>query len=67
MTAATCLLKNKSLTEKYMKKVKHHFYIVIAFLLNIVALCQKNISPQNNIFILSDDLGYGDIGCSGQQ
>jgi len=43
------------------------YLIAIIFLLTVISSnAQKNPKP-NIIFIFADDLGYGDIGCYGQQ
>jgi hypothetical protein len=43
------------------------YFIAILFLLPVICTnAQKNSRP-NIIFIFADDLGYGDIGCYGQQ
>ena len=45
--------------------MKHVFTAI--FVLTCLSLpAQKNLRP-NIIFIFADDLGYGDIGCYGQQ
>lgn len=51
-----------------MKKVK--YYPLVFALLTLVCSCNKKPSQPtkpNIIFILADDLGYGDLGCYGQQ
>src|SRR5215510_4249938 len=44
--------------------MKYFFAIIFSFL--VISTIAQNKKP-NIIFILADDLGYGDIGCYGQQ
>jgi arylsulfatase A len=43
------------------------YFIAILFLLSLVSSDAQKTSKPNIIFIFADDLGYGDIGCYGQQ
>ena len=40
--------------------------ILFSLLLNSSAFCSDQPKP-NIVFILADDLGYGDLGCFGQK
>jgi arylsulfatase A len=36
-----------------------------AFFLLVVAACLQAATPPNLVFVLADDMGYGDLGCTG--
>src|SRR5215208_3085123 len=45
----------------------NRFVYILLFLVISFHAAAQNLSKPNIIFILADDLGYGDIGCYGQQ
>src|SRR5258705_5736822 len=47
--------------------MKYFFIIVLLSLFSINLLAQKKVGRPNIILIVADDLGYGDVGCYGQQ
>jgi arylsulfatase A-like enzyme len=44
-----------------------YIFTGIFFLFHYCSCCSEKIQDPNIIFILADDLGYGDMGCYGQQ
>ena len=50
-----------------MYKIKHTLFFPLTFVVLLVMLsCEKQQAP-NIIYILADDLGYGEIGINGQK
>ena len=50
-----------------MKKIIHCCLIIVPVILSITKLPAQSIKRPNIVFILADDLGYGDIGINGQK
>jgi len=44
-----------------------HRLLTLSFIVNLAAIASGQSRPPNIVFILADDLGYGDLGCYGQK
>lgn len=56
-----------NLHAKYNRSIAGLGLLLILLAVNLPTLLAQKPSKPNIIFILADDLGYGDIGCYGQQ
>ena len=63
------ILKSRSTCSRNMRRLGMHILFLMGatlFLPNILVSQKTKISKPNVIFIMADDLGYGDLGCYGQ-